>query len=337
MPTLPSPGALALATSAIACLAFASCNLRHRAPDIHVDGLEVTIGAYRLPDFPSPAYWTRTGPTADIPLVSAHRGRPDEPRFPENSLEGLRRLHAFGDFIAEIDVMRSRDGVLFLFHDRELDRRTANTGPAGERTWAELDTMRLRAPDGTLTDYTIPSLDEVLAFAKGRLLVSLDRKGATTYQQLADAAAEHDMTDDVSLILYDEDDFRAFLALSPKPAMNQGVRTLGQVATLAAGCKEWYAGDCPVNLFLGVGDLDRYLVEAASTTGLRSILGTFGRLDEMAAANDGVTYRELHADGVSVIATNQPLLAARALYGRRGVSGFGGSPTAPSENTTAPR
>lgn len=303
-------------------------------------------GAARLPDFPNPAYWTTAGPNARLPLISAHRGRPELPAYPENVLESLQRLHETGDFIAEVDVMRSADGVLFLFHDWDLDRLTDHVGDPSQRQWSDLDTMRVYAPDGHLSPYTIPSLDEVLAFAKGKLLLSLDRKGTATYRELYEAAARRDMSDQVSLILYDDDDLADYHQLPVQVPMNLSADTVLTVRAMSMLCSERFVGEpCPVNLFLGVGALSPSLVAASSSAGLRVILGTFGGLDAAARADGGATYRRLVSKGVDVIATNLPLLAARAVYatppGTREEaareSGFGESPEAHTKNTPAPR
>ena len=328
--------------AAILALALLGACRRGGAPSAPLAPHATAEGALRLPGFPSRDYWTRVGPTAALPLVSAHRGRPELPSYPENALESIERLHEAGDFIAELDVQRSSDGVLFLFHDWDLDRLTVHAGDPGERTWADLDTMRLRDATGALSPYTIPSLDEVLAFAKGRLLLSLDRKGAATYDDLAAAAAARDMSDEVSLILYDAEDYLAYRALDRCPPMNQGVDTLPQVRAMAAVCGEVF-GDapCPINLFLGVGTLNRAVADAAAAAQLRTILGTFGELDAAARDDGGATYRRLASKGVTVVATNLPLLAARALYGpvdsSDRVEGFGVRRSAPGENTPAPR
>lgn len=326
-----------------ALLTLAACN--RAAPLSPTSPTATADGAARLPNFPNPAYWTTAGPNARLPLVSAHRGRPELPNYPENALESIQRLHEAGDFIAEVDVMRSVDGVLFLFHDWDLDRLTVHEGNPGERTWADLDTMRLYAPDGTLSPYTIPSLAEVLDFASGRLLLSLDRKGSTTYAQLYEAARERGMLQSVSMILYDDEDLSAYRALPTLAPMNYSADTLTAVRAMSTLCSEGFAGrPCPVNVFLGVGTLAPQLVDAASAAGLRSILGTFGELDAAARADGGATYRRLISKGVDIIATNLPLLAARAIYaelgrprdGRADVIGFGESPTAPAENTRTP-
>ena len=50
----------------------------------------------------------------------------------------IRRAIEVRAHVVEIDVRTSKDGVLFLLHDSTLDRTTDGTGPANERTMAEL-------------------------------------------------------------------------------------------------------------------------------------------------------------------------------------------------------
>jgi glycerophosphoryl diester phosphodiesterase len=52
----------------------------------------------------------------------AHRGASDE--APENTLAAIRRAIALGADMVEIDVQRTRDGVLVLLHDTTLVRTT---------------------------------------------------------------------------------------------------------------------------------------------------------------------------------------------------------------------
>ena len=328
-----------IACALAAALALAAC---HRAALSSGHGPTRTAdGAARLPDFPDASYWTTSGPGADLPLISAHRGRPELPHYPENVLESIQRLHVAGDFSAEVDVQRSADGVLFLFHDWDLARLTVHEGDPGARTWADLDTMRVRDPEGRLSPYTIPSLEEVLAFAKGRLLLSLDRKGSTTYRQLYRLVAEEDMLDQVSLILYDDEDLGAYRELPARCPMNVTADTVLTVRAMSAACGEWHAAEpCPVNLFLGVGAASDALLGAVERAGLRSILGTFGELDTDARDDGGATYLRLVGRGVSVIATDVPLLAARAVYApadETADTSFGESPTAPPENRLPPK
>lgn len=68
--------------------------------------------------------------------IIAHRGA--SARAPENTLPAFERALALGAVEVELDVRRSRDGVLFLFHDENLDEKTNASGPFAERSAAEL-------------------------------------------------------------------------------------------------------------------------------------------------------------------------------------------------------
>ena len=277
-----------------------------------------------LPGFPSAGFWVLDERGEGVPLISAHRGRPEIDAYPENCLESMARLMQEGSFIAEIDINVSRDGVLFLFHDDELDRLTRNTGLASDRTWAELDTMRLRDATGRLTNYTIPSLDEALVLAKGKALLSLDRKRPVTLRQISDAAKRRDMLAEVSLILYNYEDYREWAELPELGPMSHEALDVLKVEELAQRNRELYArfgiapfredGTRPTSGFVGVGVPNPQMLRTAKTLRIRATVGTFGELDRKAEADGGETYRALVKAGASVLATNRPLAASYALY-----------------------
>ncbi|MCB8819901.1 glycerophosphodiester phosphodiesterase family protein [Microvirga rosea] len=87
--------------------------------------------------------------------IIGHRGARN--LWPENSLEGFRKLIALGVEGVEFDVHRTRDNKLVVIHDPTLERTTHGSGPVGEKTLADLQGISLRD-----SDETIPSLDEVL-------------------------------------------------------------------------------------------------------------------------------------------------------------------------------
>ncbi len=108
-------------------------------------------------------------------LVSGHRGG-RETGYPENSLEGfqnvLRRMPAF----FEIDPRLTKDSVIVLMHDETLDRTTTGKGRMRDYTWEEIKKFRLKDSDGNVTDYSIPTLEEVILWSIGKTVVNLDRK-----------------------------------------------------------------------------------------------------------------------------------------------------------------
>ena len=110
-------------------------------------------------------------------LVAAHRG--DWRHAPENSIKAIENCIAMGVDIVEIDVRKTKDGKLVLMHDETIDRTTNGTGKVSEHTLAELKELYLKknkgGKDAELTGDRIPTLEEALIAAKGKVMLNLDK------------------------------------------------------------------------------------------------------------------------------------------------------------------
>lgn len=106
-------------------------------------------------------------------LVAAHRG--DWRNFPENSLEAMESAMAMGVDILEIDVQQTKDGHLVLMHDKTVDRTTTGKGKVSDYTLDSLKGLRLKNGIGRPTAYLVPTLEEAMLAARGRVLVNLDK------------------------------------------------------------------------------------------------------------------------------------------------------------------
>jgi glycerophosphoryl diester phosphodiesterase len=99
-------------------------------------------------------------------MVIAHRGAwgPAAPGAPaENTLEAFEAAIALGADMIELDVRRTRDGHLVVFHDARV--KTVPTS-----------SMRYEALKIKGTHARPPLLDEVLAMTKGRIALNLEVK-----------------------------------------------------------------------------------------------------------------------------------------------------------------
>ncbi len=252
-----------------------------------------------LPKFPHALYF---GNQISKPkLVSAHRGLPELPGFAENSTEGLLELAGRGEFIAEVDVAHSADSVLLLFHDDDLDRLTFHDGPLSSYTWASLDTMRLRDASGRLTESTIPSFAEALVATKGKLLYTIDRKAGVPYSAIAAEVERYGDPSLTALITYSESDYIEAETLAYPYALSVSPEQEGVASENS---------HAPVLTFLGIGQEALSANEHRLSSGGLTVLGTFGRIDSIAATDEGAIYNSLPVD---VIATDTPLRAYRAI------------------------
>lgn len=106
-------------------------------------------------------------------LVVAHRG--DWRNFPENSIAAIESAIKMGVDIAELDVQRTKDGHLILMHDATLDRTTTGKGRVDEWTLDSIRTLKLKNGCAIRTKHDVPTLEEALMYAKGKILINLDK------------------------------------------------------------------------------------------------------------------------------------------------------------------
>ncbi len=89
--------------------------------------------------------------------IFGHRGA--KGYYPENSLLSFEKALDMGVDGLELDVHYSKDGVIVVFHDFELNRMTGATGMIFEKTWKELSKLRLKDEH---YETGIPTLEMVL-------------------------------------------------------------------------------------------------------------------------------------------------------------------------------
>ena len=102
------------------------------------------------------------------PLIIAHRG--DSFRALENSLEAIRLALAVPADMIEFDLRMSRDGVLYVMHDKHTGRTADRNIDIEQATSRELADLRLKNGE------PIPTLDDVLRLIAGRAGINIEIK-----------------------------------------------------------------------------------------------------------------------------------------------------------------
>ncbi|MDR6197680.1 glycerophosphodiester phosphodiesterase family protein [Siphonobacter sp. SORGH_AS_0500] len=119
-------------------------------------------------------------PNSKEVLVVAHRG--DWRYAPENSVLSLQHAIELGVDVVEIDLKKSKDGVLILLHDQTLDRTTTGHGNPSDYTWEELQKFTLKNEHGGPTRQKIMAFEDCMQRAKGKVMINID-KGYEYYQE----------------------------------------------------------------------------------------------------------------------------------------------------------
>ncbi|MBS5021325.1 MAG: glycerophosphodiester phosphodiesterase family protein [Alistipes sp.] len=113
-----------------------------------------------------------SGDTSAV-LVVAHRG--DWRYAPENSIAAIEHSIAVGVDIVELDLQLTKDSVLIVMHDATLNRTTTGKGRVADWTLDSIRTLKLKNGCGIRTKHTVPTLEEALLAARGRVLLNLDK------------------------------------------------------------------------------------------------------------------------------------------------------------------
>lgn len=128
-------------------------------------------------------------------VVISHRG--DWRNYPENSIPAIESVIRMGVDVMELDLKKTKDGILVLSHDKTLDRCTNGKGPVSDYTLAEIKQLRLKRAHGVTTDsLRMPTLEEALAVCKDRIVVNVDQ-GFEFYDEVLAITEKLGVTDQI--------------------------------------------------------------------------------------------------------------------------------------------
>ncbi|MGH9668279.1 MAG: glycerophosphodiester phosphodiesterase family protein [Bryobacteraceae bacterium] len=128
-------------------------------------------------------------------VAISHRG--EHLRHPENTLPAYQAaIDAGADFI-ETDVRTTADGKLAIQHDATVNRCTNGQGAVRGMTLAQIRALDAGVKTGEeFLGTRVPTFDEVLALARGKIGVYVDSKDISAADLVA-ALDRHDMEDHV--------------------------------------------------------------------------------------------------------------------------------------------
>ncbi|MEX0648155.1 MAG: glycerophosphodiester phosphodiesterase family protein [Balneolaceae bacterium] len=108
-------------------------------------------------------------------LVIAHRGA--SYYAPENTMAAFRLAHEMNADMIELDVQLSKDGIPVVIHEPFLEKTTSGRGRVSDFTLSELQEFNAGSWfSDRFENEKIPSLDEVLQWAAGKIAVNIEIK-----------------------------------------------------------------------------------------------------------------------------------------------------------------
>jgi glycerophosphoryl diester phosphodiesterase len=245
-------------------------------------------------------------------VVAAHRGG-DAPA--ENAIETFERTlrGAPGPVLVEIDVRRTRDGVLVLMHDETLDRTTTGRGPVNAVTLAEFRKLQLKDESGRILDARPPTLARALDWSKNKAILELDVKRGTPFAEVIAAVRAAKAEKRVVVIVYNVEDALTVHRLAPDlmiSAPGESVSQLEAISSIRVDLSRILG-------FTGIREPNSALNVELNQKGVETIFGTLGdpatSMDGRFARDGDQGYVAVGDTGVTIIATDRPLEAMRAI------------------------
>jgi glycerophosphoryl diester phosphodiesterase len=231
-------------------------------------------------------------------VVIAHRGAHRE--APENTLASLEKAIEIGCDYVELDVRRTKDGALVIMHDSSVNRMTNGKGQIADLTLEEIRKLEVKSRHGAKwAGQKVPTFDEMLDHAKGRLKIYVDHKQAPPADVLA-AINRHGMLHEV-VVYGNVKTLREYKKLAPDVWIMPGhPDSVAQIESLCRDLK-------PETLDGSVVEWTRSQVEAAHRSGAQVWVDNRSNLDNEAGIKQDVDL------GVDAIQTDDPATVLRLL------------------------
>jgi glycerophosphoryl diester phosphodiesterase len=144
-------------------------------------------------------------------LRIGHRGAAGH--APENTLAAIQKGIALGVDFVEIDVRRTKDGVLVVLHDETVNRTTNGKGRIDRLCLRDIE--KLNAGNGE----HIPTLEEVLKVAAGKTGLMLELKIRGAAQQTVEAVREAGFRDPVIYASFLHNELKYVRTVDPEASL----------------------------------------------------------------------------------------------------------------------
>jgi len=250
-----------------------------------------------------------------IPFVSAHRGGPG-PGYPENCIPTFEHTLQNTFAILEIDPRFTKDSAIVVMHDATLQRTSNGSGRVADYTLEQLKKLRLKDTEGKSTSFSIPTLDEVLQWAKGKTILVIDAKDVpieTRVKKIEENGAEANAI----VIVYSYEDARKCYELNKNIVMELMVPNRTKLEEIDALGVPWS------NIIAFVTHTrpeDASIFELIHAKGAMCIVGSSRTVDrayvrgEITSRDSLQTqYRNILVDGADVIEADLAIEAGKAI------------------------
>lgn len=247
----------------------------------------------------------------DEPIVSGHRGGA-LPGFPENCIPTFEHTLSKTTAVFEIDPHLTKDSEMVLLHDATLERVTTGKGKLNQLNLDALNKLRLKDLDGKPTAYPLNTLQEAVAWCKGKTMLNLDVKDVPVKNKL-DLVKKMDAFNYVMFTVHDSQEARAFYELDNRSFFSAWI--LDQAA-LDAYEKSGIPWSHFLMAYIGpeLNAKNQELTNALHQRGVMVMIGAGPTYDTLPNQEDRASaYRKAIESGVDIIESDRPIEVAAAI------------------------
>lgn len=244
-------------------------------------------------------------------LASGHRGMGGTLGViaPEDTVEAVYAAIAWGLDFVETDPRPTADGYLVNNHDSSVNRTTTGTGEVEEMTLAEIQALPMVTDDypGEWSCTRIPTLEQILLAAAGRVHVLVDANKTDRVDLLVQAIVDTDTVDWAVFDTSSPDKIEAALAIEPELHTMIRVETESELDSLLAR----FADHPPDIVEIDRDALD--LAPVVTARGHKPLMDVFLQDAAAVMADNLDPYRDAFDAGLVVAQSDRPDLLLEVL------------------------
>lgn len=254
------------------------------------------------------AYFQFTG--NDPLLITGHRGGMVK-GFPENSIATFENTLKHTPAFFEIDPRLTKDSVMVLMHDATLDRTTTGKGKLSDYTYEELKKFRLKDAEGNITDFPIPTLSEVIEWARGKTVLNLDHKDVPLAMTAA-LIKKHKADAFVMLTVHSAAEMTYYLSQNKNHTFSAFVRNMKEY-------EDYEKAGVPFTQMIAyigphVKPENKELYALLNKKGTMCMISAASSYDKLKTAEERkAAYLAIAKDGASILESDYPIEAAEAV------------------------
>ncbi|HEY4288601.1 MAG TPA: glycerophosphodiester phosphodiesterase family protein [Puia sp.] len=266
-----------------------------------------TLSFKNVKDFQSYFHYT----PGHRPIISGHRGGTTT-GYPENCIATFENTLKHTPAFFEIDPRLTKDSVIVVMHDATLDRTTTGKGKISDYTYAQLQQLRLKDPQGNVTGYKIPTLKEMLLWSKGRTVLNLDHKDVPL--EMTARLLKECGNDMVMLTVHDARQAKFYVDDNPNHMLSAFVlnkTAFDELEKMGVPWKNMIAYVGPTNK-----PENKELFDMLHEKRVMCMISAASSYDKLKDASErDQHYRETFAQGADILESDLPIEVAEAIKG----------------------